>query len=116
MKRRYCNDRSIYDPKAVSGGIARHPDRTKVVWAQSKKKRAHHAGEPHTIPFDHLRPAGGIPITLARLLLHTGGGSTPSLGGSEELTFIFYNVDTSKNGVLGEYRGEFYSRLSGQAS
>ncbi len=25
-------------------------------------------------------------------------------------------VDTSKNGVLGEYRGEFYSRLSGQVS
>ena len=26
------------------------------------------------------------------------------------------DLDTSKNGVLGEYRGEFYSRLSGQAS
>ena len=26
------------------------------------------------------------------------------------------NMDTSKNGVLGEYRGEFYNRLSGQAS
>ena len=26
------------------------------------------------------------------------------------------NMDTSKNGFWGQYRGEFYSRLSGQAS
>ena len=32
------------------------------------------------------------------------------------LTRAKNNLDTSKNGVLGEYRGEFYSRLSGQAS
>ena len=33
-----------------------------------------------------------------------------------DFRFACKNVDTSKNGVLGEYRGEFYSRLSGQAS
>ena len=41
--------------------------------------------ESHTLSHLITFVLQGIPITLARLLLHTGGGSTPSLGRREEL-------------------------------
>ncbi|GLQ24060.1 hypothetical protein GCM10007853_19340 [Algimonas ampicilliniresistens] len=59
----------------MSGDIARRPDRTKVGWGSIEMKRERIMSESHTL--SHLITfalLGGITITLACLLLHSGGG------------------------------------------